>query len=158
VWWLFTLSSAHDAVNDHKVLAYVSSGPDLATATWAAAPVPFSPDLANTGGASNSLLAGGRSLGVALRTVGTTDYVHLYASAAFDGQVSSNGHMRAQLGPTSILGNLGQSGSPNNASNGKGRPARAPAQRVSTHPSWGNSVGISTGGRPSFRRHDGSGS
>ena len=85
VWWLFTLSSAHDAFGDQTVQALRSSGPDLATATWTAAssartcrwPV----------GRPTPLLAGGRSLGVALRTIGTTDYVHVFVSAALDGQV-----------------------------------------------------------------------
>ena len=98
VWWLFTLSSAHDSAADHTVRSYVSSGPDLATATWTAAQA--SPHLADVGG--GSLLAGGRSLGVALITIGTTDYVHVFASAAVDGQQSSNGHIRAQLGATTI--------------------------------------------------------
>src|SRR5439155_13589061 len=119
VWWLFTLSSAHDAFSDHTVQAYRSSGPDLATSTWTAATA--SPNLADVGGATNSLLAGGRSLGVALRTVGATDYVHIFASAAFDGQASSNGHIRAQLGQTSLTwGNWNDPGSPNSASQWQG--------------------------------------
>src|SRR5262249_34082977 len=65
VWWLFTLSSAHDSLNDRTVQAYVSSGPSLATATWAAANA--SPTLQNAGGATDVKFAGGRSLGVALR-------------------------------------------------------------------------------------------
>src|SRR6185436_1024643 len=100
VWWLFTLSSAHDSLNDHTVRTYVSSGPNLATATWSAGPP--SPPLFNAGGASNSLFAGGRSLGVALTTIGGVDYAHVFASAAFDGQTSSNGHIRAKLGATTM--------------------------------------------------------
>ena len=144
VWWLFTLSSAHDAVGDRTVQGYFSSGPDLATATWTAAPA--SPNLANVGGASNSLLAGGRSLGAAIVSIGSVDYVHLFASAAFDGQVSSNGHLRAQLGKTSITwGAWNDPGSPNAASQWQG-PAGTGASGAASKPSWGNSVGVSTGG------------
>ena len=144
VWWLFTLSSAHDSFNDHTVRSYVSSGPDLATATWAAASA--SPNLANAGFATNSLMAGGRSLGAALLSIGSTDYVHLFASAAFDGQVSSNGHIRAQLGATSITwGSWNNPGSPNTASEWQG-PAGTGASGASSKTPWGNAVGISTGG------------
>jgi len=68
VWWLFTLSSAHDSFSDHTVRSYVSSGPILATATWTEASP--SPHLANAGGATNVVFAGGRSLGVLLLRVG----------------------------------------------------------------------------------------
>src|SRR4051794_4680349 len=119
VWWLFTLSSAHDSLTDHTVRSYVSSGPNLATATWTAGPP--SPNLANAGSATNSLLAGGRSLGVALTTIGGVDYVHVFASAAFDGQVSSNGHIRAQLGATTMTWDSWDNpGSPNSGSQWKG--------------------------------------
>src|SRR5712691_2868189 len=147
VWWLFTLSSAHDSVGDHTVRSYFSSGPNLATATWTQAA--WSPDLANVGGASNSVLAGGRSLGVAQLSIGGADFVHLFASAAFDGQVSSNGHIRAQLGATSITwGSWNNPGSPNTASEWQG-PANSgnPPSASASHTSWGNSVGISTPGR-----------
>ncbi len=143
-WWLFTLSSAHDSAGDRTVRTYVSSGPDLATATWTA--TASSPTLGNTGGATSSLLAGGRSLGVALRTIGTTDYVHVFVSAAFDGQVSSNGHARAQLGAGSITWSAWNNpGSPNAASEWQGPPGTGPTG-LPSHTPWGNSVGISTGG------------
>src|SRR6185503_13013451 len=118
-WWLFTLSSAHDTLGDRTVQSYVSSGPDLATATWTAAAV--SPTLGNAGGATSSVLAGGRSLGVAIRTVGSVDYVHVFASAAFDGQASSNGHIRATLGTGTIPWDIWNNpGSPNAASQWQG--------------------------------------
>src|SRR3954471_18968171 len=96
VWWFFTLSSTHDASGDHTVQAYYSSGVDLGSATWTAAAA--SPDLGYAGDATQPKLAGGRSLGVAPVSVDGIDYVHLFASAAFDGETSSNGHIRAQLG------------------------------------------------------------
>jgi hypothetical protein len=144
VWWLFTLSSAHDALNDRTVQSYVSSGPDLATATWSAKAV--SPTLGNVNGATSSLLAGGRSLGVAVRSIGTTDYAHVFVSSAFDGQTSSNGHARATLGATSITwGAWNNPGSPNTASEWQG-PAGTGASGAATKSSWGNSIGISSGG------------
>jgi hypothetical protein len=145
VWWLFTLTSVHDALNDRTVQAYVSSGPDLATATWT--PAASSPTLGNAGGATNSLFAGGRSMSVALRTIGTTDYVHVFASAAFDGQVSSNGHIRAQLGASSIAwqGPWNNPGAPNAASEWNG-PAGTGGSGLATNMAWGTAVGISTGG------------
>jgi len=145
VWWLFTLSSAHDSTNDHTVQAWVSSGPDLATATWTASTP--SPPLFNQGFATNSLFAGGRSMAVALRTIaGAGDFAHVFASAAFDGQVSSNGHIRAQLGATSITwGAWDNPGSPNNASQWNG-PVGTGASGLSTNSSWGTGVGISTSG------------
>ncbi|NUR55026.1 MAG: hypothetical protein HOQ29_11305, partial [Acidobacteria bacterium] len=143
-WWLFTLASTHDTIGDRTVQAYVSSGPDLATATWSASTT--SPTLGNAGGATNSLLAGGRSLGVALRTIGATDYVHVFVSAAFDGQVSSNGHARAQLGAGTIAwGAWNNPGSPNAASEWNG-PSGTGGSSLGTNTAWGNSVGISTGG------------
>jgi chitobiase/beta-hexosaminidase-like protein/Big-like domain-containing protein len=146
VWWLFTLSSAHDSVGDHTVRSYYSNGPNLATATWtAAAP---SPHLANAGFATDSVFAGGRSLGAAVLSVAGTDYAHLFASTAFDGQVSSNGHIRARLGANSIGWEAWNNpGSPNSASEWQG-PATSghPPSAASTHSSWGNVVGISTGG------------
>src|SRR5262249_15139931 len=76
VWWFFTLSSAHDSTNDHTVQAWVSSGPDLATATWTAKTA--SPPLFNQGFATNSLFAGGRSMAVALRSIaGAGDFAHV---------------------------------------------------------------------------------
>src|SRR4029078_4518733 len=136
------------------VQSYVSDGPDLATATWGpGGPVPtlgVSPTLANAGGATNSVLAGGRSLGVALRTVGTTDFVHVFVSAAFDGQVSSNGHIRAQLSATGITWPTGahawnNPGSPSSASQWQGPAAASdPVNPSVGHTSWGNSVGISS--------------
>src|SRR4029079_2587830 len=144
IWWLFTLSSAHDAFGDQTVQAYRSSGSDLSTATWTQAAT--SPNMAMAGGATNSLMAGGRSLGVALRTIGTNDYVHIFVSAAVDGQVSSNGHIRAQLGASSITwGGWNNPGSPNTASEYNGPPGTG-GSSLSTNTSWGNSVGISTGG------------
>jgi len=146
VWWLFTLSSAHDTLGDRTVQSYVSSGPDLATATWSAKAV--SPTLTNVGGATSSVLAGGRSLGVAVRSIGGVDYAHVFVSAAFDGQTSSNGHARATLGATTISwGAWNNPGSPNTASEWQG-PLNSgnPPSAASTHTSWGNSIGISTGG------------
>jgi hypothetical protein len=146
VWWLFTLSSAHDSFADHTVQSYSSNGPSLATATWtAAAP---SPHLANTGFATDSVFAGGRSLGAAVLSIAGTDYAHVFASTAFDGQVSSNGHIRARLGASSIAWEAWNNpGSPNSASEWEG-PASSglPPSAASTHSSWGNAVGISTGG------------
>jgi hypothetical protein len=147
VWWFFTLTSTSDAVGNRQVKAYRSSGPNLATATWSAST--SSPNLDNAGGATNSLLAGGRSLGVALHTVGGVDYVHVFASAAFDGQVSSNGHIRAQLGGTSITwGAWNNPGSPNAASEWQGPPATDASNPGASagRAAWGNSIGISTGG------------
>src|SRR5438874_3134552 len=144
VWWLFTLTSAHDSLNDRNVHAYVSSGPNLATATWTEKTA--SPNLANAGGATSSVLAGGRSLGVAPISIGGVDYVHVFASAAFDGQASSNGHIRAQLGAGSITwGAWDNPGSPNTASQWQGPPGTGGTGQAS-HTPWGNSVGISTGG------------
>jgi hypothetical protein len=94
------------------------------------------------------VFAGARSLGVASLSIAGIDYVHVFASAAFDGQNSSNGHIRAQLGPTSITwGSWNNPGSPNTASEWQG-PANSgnPPSAAASHPSWGNSVGISTGG------------
>jgi hypothetical protein len=146
VWWLFTLSSAHDSLGDHTVRSYYSSGPDLATTTWtAAAP---SPHLANVGGATNSVFAGGRSLGATVLSIGGADYAHVFASTAFDGQTSSNGHIRARLGATSITwGTWSNPGSPNTASQWQG-PANSgnPPSAASSHSSWGNVIGVSTGG------------
>jgi hypothetical protein len=146
VWWLFTLSSAHDSVGNHTVRSYYSNGPDLAAATWtAAAP---SPDLANAGFATDSVFAGGRSLGAAVLSIAGTDYAHLFASTAFDGQVSSNGHIRARLGPNAIAWEgWNNPGSPNSASEWQGPVSSGhPPSAASTHSSWGNVVGISTGG------------
>ena len=146
VWWLFTLSSAHDALGDRTVQSYVSSGPDLATATWSAKAV--SPTLGNVNGATSSVLAGGRSLGVAVRSVGGVDYAHVFVSSAFDGQTSSNGHARATLGATTIAwGAWNNPGSPNTASEWQG-PLNSgnPPSAAATHTSWGNSIGISSGG------------
>ena len=144
VWWLFTLSSAHDSVADHTVRSYYSSGPDLATATWtAAAP---SPHLANAGFATDSVFAGGRSLGAAVLSIGGADYAHLFASTAFDGQVASNGHIRARLGASTIeWGAWNNPGAPNAASQWQG-PAGSGPSGAPTHSSWGNVVGISSGG------------
>ena len=146
VWWLFTLSSAHDSFGDHTVRSYFSSGPNLTTATWtAAAP---SPHLANAGFATDSVFAGGRSLGAAALSIAGADYAHLFASTAFDGQVSSNGHIRARLGANAITwGTWNNPGSPNTASEWQG-PANSghPPSAASTHSSWGNVIGISTGG------------
>jgi hypothetical protein len=146
VWWLFTLSSAHDALGDRTVQSYVSSGPDLATATWSAKAV--SPTLGNANSATSSVLAGGRSLGVAVRSISGVDYAHVFVSAAFDGQTSSNGHSRATLGATTISwGAWNNPGSPNTASEWQG-PLNSgnPPSAAATHTSWGNSIGISTGG------------
>ncbi|HXI30968.1 MAG TPA: hypothetical protein VNG89_21175, partial [Vicinamibacterales bacterium] len=142
VWWLFTLSSAHDSFADHTVRSYFSSGSDLTTATWTeSSPSPHLADLA-----SNSLFAGGRSLGIALVSIGGVDYVHVFASMAFDGQRSSNGHIRAQLGTTSIAwGAWNNPGSPNTASQWQG-PSGTGGSGAANHSSWGNSIGISTGG------------
>ena len=146
VWWLFTLSSAHDSFGDHTVRSYFSNGPNLTTATWtAAAP---SPHLANAGFASDSVFAGGRSLGAAVLSIAGADYAHVFASAAFDGQVSSNGHIRARLGANAITwGAWNNPGSPNTASEWQG-PANSghPPSAASSHSSWGNVIGISTGG------------
>jgi hypothetical protein len=146
VWWLFTLSSAHDSLADHTVRAYYSSGPDLASTTWtAAAP---SPPLANAGGATNAVFAGGRSLGAAVVSIAGADYAHVFASTAFDGQVSSNGHIRARLGSTAIAWDKWNNpGSPNSASEWMG-PLNAgnPPSAAPAHSSWGNVVGVSSGG------------
>src|SRR5262249_30086115 len=105
-----------------------------------------SPTLGNAGGATNSLFAGGRSMAAALRTIGTSDFVHIFASAAFDGQVSSNGHIRAQLGATAITwGSWNNPGSPNAASQWNG-PLGTGGSGLATDSSWGTAVGISTGG------------
>ena len=145
VWWLFTLSSAHDALGDRTVQTYVSSGPDLTTATWTAKTV--SPTLANVNGATSSRLAGGRSLGVAVRSIGGADYAHVFASAAFDGQTSSNGHIRALLGTTAITwqGPWNNPGSPNTASEWQGPLGTGNSSSAVKTP-WGNSIGISSGG------------
>ena len=123
-----------------------AAAPDLATATWSAKAV--SPTLANVGGATSSVLAGGRSLGVAVRSIAGVDYAHVFVSTAFDGQVSSNGHSRATLGATTISwGAWNNPGSPNAASEWQG-PLNSgnPPSAAATHTSWGNSIGISTGG------------
>jgi hypothetical protein len=144
VWWLFTLSSAHDAIGDRTVRSYVSSGPTLATATWTEGPP--SPTLGNAGGATSSRLAGGRSLGVALIAIGGVDYVHVFVSAAFDGQTASNGHIRARLDATALTwGAWNNPGSPNTASVWQG-PAGTGVSGASTHTPWGNAVGLSSGG------------
>ena len=144
VWWLFTLSSAHDSTTDHTVLTYYSSGPDLTAATWTAAA--SSPHLANAGFATDAVFAGGRSLGVATLSIGGADYAHVFASTAFDGQVASNGHIRARLGANAIQWGMGQSRIARRrvavAGSAQFRRARA---RVH-HSSWGDVVGISTGG------------
>jgi hypothetical protein len=143
-WWLFTLSSAHDTVSDRTVQAYVSSGPDLGTATWAASTT--SPNLGKAPTATDGPLAGGRSMGVALRTIGSVDYVHVFASGATDGQQSSNGHIRAQLGTGTIAwGSWNNPGSPNTASQWQGPPGTG-GTGLASHTPWGNSIGISTGG------------
>src|SRR4029077_3752267 len=134
---------AHDATSDHTVRAYFSSSADLTTATWTESTP--SPSLANTGGATNSLFAGGRALGVAVRSIGGVDYVHLFASTAFDGQTASNGHIRAQLGAVVTWGAWNNPGSPNAASQWQG-PLGTGASGASTHTPWGNSVGISSSG------------
>ena len=145
VWWLFTLSSAHDSVDDHTVRSYFSSGPNLASTTWtAAAP---SPHLANAGFATDAIFAGGRSLGVAVVNVGGADYAHVFASAAFDGQVASNGHIRARLGANAIEWEAWDNpGSPNAASQWQGPATTGNPSATSAYSSWGNVVGISTGG------------
>ena len=131
---------------DHTVQAYVSSGPDLATATWTAGRVES--DFARTPAARPTPCspAAGRSA-LRCRTIGSTDYAHVFVSAAFDGQISSNGHSRAQLGATSItLGSRGTTlAHPILHPSGRGRSGN-PAAPPATHTSWGNSVGISTGG------------
>ncbi|HXD17292.1 MAG TPA: chitobiase/beta-hexosaminidase C-terminal domain-containing protein, partial [Vicinamibacterales bacterium] len=146
VWWLFTLSSSHDSLADHTVQSYYSSGANLATATWTAAA--SSPHLANAGFATDSVFAGGRSLGAAVLSIAGADYAHLFASAAFDGQVSSNGHIRARLGASSIAWEAWNNpGSPNTGSEWQGPSTSGnPPSAASTHSSWGNVVGISTGG------------
>ena len=146
VWWLFTLSSAHDALGDRTVQTWVSSGPDLATATWSAKAV--SPTLGNANGATSSVLAGGRSLGVAVRSIGGVDYAHVFVSSAFDGQTSSNGHARATLSSSAITwGAWNNPGSPNTASEWQGPlNSGVPPSAAATHTSWGNTIGISTGG------------
>jgi Big-like domain-containing protein len=147
VWWMFTLSSTSDALGNRRVQTYASSGPDLATATWSLKTA--SPTLGNVGGATSSVLAGGRSLGVAVRSISGVDYAHVFISAAFDGQTSSNGHIRAQLGASTITWPVAwdNPGSPNTASEWQG-PLNSgnPPSAAATHTSWGNSVGISTGG------------
>ena len=146
VWWLFTLSSNNDALGNRTVQTYVSSGPDLATATWSVKTA--SPTLGNVGGATSSVLAGGRSLGVAVRSIASVDYAHVFISSAFDGQTSSNGHARATLGATTISwGAWNNPGSPNTASEWQG-PLNSgnPPSAAATHTSWGNSIGISSGG------------
>jgi len=146
VWWLFTLSSAHDSLGDHTVRSYYSSGPNLTATTWtAAAP---SPHLANVGGATDSVFAGGRSLGAAVLNIGGIDYAHVFASTAYDGQTSSNGHIRARLGATSIAwGTWNNPGSPNTASEWQGPDNSGhPPSAAPSHSSWGNVVGVSTGG------------
>ena len=144
-WFLFTLSSAHDTLGDRTVQAYASSGPDLATATWA--PAASSPTLGNANFATSSVFAGGRSMAVALRTIGSIDYVHVFASSAFDGQASSNGHIRAQLGPASVTwaASWNNPGSPNTASEWNGPVGTGPSG-LSNQTSWGTAIGISTGG------------
>ena len=159
VWWLFTLSSAHDALGDRTVQSYVSSGPDLATATWTAKAV--SPTLGNVNGATSSVLAGGRSLGVAVRSIGGTDYAHVFVSSAFDGQTSSNGHIRAQLGATSITwGAWNNPGSPNTASEWQGplNSAIRRAQSATSHVVGQFDRHLDRRLHPSLQRHDGSGS
>ena len=148
VWWLFTLSSAHDSFAD-------SHGPQLLQqraeprdgATWTAgAP---SPHLANAGFATNAVFAGGRSLGAAVLSIAGSDYAHVFASTAFDGQVASNGHIRARLGCE--CHRRGARGTtpvrPTRHHSGRGRPNSGnPPSAASTHSSWGNVIGISTGG------------
>src|SRR5262245_8103827 len=100
VWWLFTLTSANDSSGgaNHVVKAYVSSGPDLTTATWAAAA--DSPGAA--AGSPNAALRGGRSLGVAYLNNSPTDVIHADISMAFDGQNGRTGHIRAVVTGTTI--------------------------------------------------------
>jgi hypothetical protein len=77
VWWLFTLSSAHDRVGDRTVQSYVSSGADLATATWSAKD--GEPDTRQRG-RRDQLGARRRagSLGVAVRSIAGVDYAHVF--------------------------------------------------------------------------------
>ncbi|HMF97418.1 MAG TPA: PASTA domain-containing protein, partial [Vicinamibacterales bacterium] len=100
LWWLFTLTSANDSNGgtNHVVKAYVSSGPDLTTATWSAAA--DSPTAA--AGSPNGALRGGRSLGVAYLNNSPTDVIHADISMAFDGQNGRTGHIRAVVTGTTI--------------------------------------------------------
>jgi hypothetical protein len=87
VWWLLTLTSTADSAGgtNHIVKAFHSSGPDLATATWAAA--------ANSPGASapassnctTCFMGGGRALGGVLNN-SPADVVHAEVAMAADGR------------------------------------------------------------------------
>ena len=118
---------------DRTVQAYVSSGPDLATATWTAAT--RQPD-ARQCRRRDQLAA--RRWPVARR--GAADHLGrpttciVFVSAAFDGQVSSNGHIRATLGAGSITWRgWDNPGSPNAASEWQG-PARHRAVHCALRP------------------------
>src|SRR4029079_12808939 len=54
IWWLFTLSSAHDAFGDQTVQAYRSNGPDLSTPTWPQGAT--GPNMAMAGGRPNPVM------------------------------------------------------------------------------------------------------
>ena len=69
VWWLLTLTSSGDTPGgtNHLVKAYVSSGPDLATATWTAAADSPGAAAAESSNCSNCVMAGGQGAGRGLR-------------------------------------------------------------------------------------------
>ena len=104
VWWLLTLTSSGDTPGgaNHLVKAYVSSGPDLATATWTAAANSPGATTAQSGNCSNCVMASGQALGVAYVNNAPTDAVHAEIAMAFDGQDGITAHMRATVTATAI--------------------------------------------------------
>ena len=104
VWWLLTLSSTGDAAGgtNHLVRAYVSSGADLATATWTAAANSPGAATAQSPNCSSCSLSGGQSLGVAYLNNAPTDAVHAEIAMAFAGQNGITAHIRATVTATAI--------------------------------------------------------
>jgi beta-lactam-binding protein with PASTA domain len=104
VWWLLTLTSSADSQggSNHVVKAYVSSGPDLATATWTAAASSPGATGAQSANCSNCYMGGGRALGVAYVNNAPTDAVHAEIAMAYDGQNGLTAHIRATVTATSI--------------------------------------------------------
>jgi len=107
------------------------------------------------------VLAGGRSLGVAPAKDRRRGLRPLFRVAAFDGQVSSNGHIRAQLGATSITWEVGVTPAhPTPHPSGRVRPIQAirPARRPPTRRGKFRWHLDPRQLRPSLQRDDGSGS
>jgi len=104
VWWLLTLTSSADSQGgaNHLVKAYVSSGPDLATATWTAAANSPGATTSQSANCGNCFMGGGRALGVAYVNNAPTDVVHAEVAMAFNGQNGLTAHIRATVTATTI--------------------------------------------------------